>query len=342
MFCTNCGEKVTDEMKFCPNCGKSIKNRSEGIQNNISAHVNLEKNKNMDIKEKRIEDMFWNIFKTRGKFGSRVYFIGKDLFPSQYDDNLKKYLGNCNKDEKVMLVFVYPDSNLEDGFVITNQRLIWHNGTYDMSEILLDDIKDVRIGKSLLATIMNIVSYDDEIYPKIYLTGINSEEEFVLKFRSFIYDIQKMKKTKEKDDDSNLLGTTEENIVDCIINACNSVKIDSLYCVVGNPIVSPSVKKYINAKAYFNIPDHEDVYMIYDETILGGCKKGFALCTTGFYYCKQQSGYIPWNEFKSLRIEKSLGGVIVGSEELDFNTSGDSKQIRMILLGIQELLKKEM
>ena len=78
--------------------------------------------------------------------------------------------------------------------------------------------------------------------------------------------------------------------------------------------------------------------MIYDETIMGGCKKGFALCTTGFYYCKQQSGYIPWNEFKNLKVRKSMGEIIVGSEE--FNTAGDSKQILMILLNIQELLKK--
>lgn len=329
-------------MKFCPYCGANIgkffENMTDGdAQADLQTVAEVKKEADVVTKQGLIETMFWNVFKIRGKFGSSVYFIGKDTIPEEFEENLKEYLVNSSQNEKVLMVFKYSDSDLKEGFVITDKRLVWHYDSYGMCEILLDDIKEVRIGKAMLATVMNVISVDNEIYPQIYLTGINSEGEFVLKFRSFIYDIQKLKNAESHG--KGYENSTEEktDIVECIIHSCNSVKMDSIYCEMGNPITMSS-RKYINAKAYFGIPDSEDIYMIYDETILGGCKRGFALCTSGFYYCRKQSGYIEWSKFKDLKITKSMGAIIVGTEE--FNTASDSKQILTILLTMQELLKK--
>ena len=76
--------------------------------------------------------------------------------------------------------------------------------------------------------------------------------------------------------------------------------------------------------------------MIYDETILGSCKKGFALCTTGFYYCQERAGCIPWEDFKNIKVSKNFGLTSVGN--MDFNTSTDCKKVVMILQSLQALL----
>lgn len=65
----------------------------------------------------------------------------------------------------------------------------------------------------------------------------------------------------------------------------------------GTPLTSG--KKHDAARKYFgSLPEDEEIYLVYDATIFGSCKKGFALCQGGFYYeTTIGSGHFSWEEF---------------------------------------------
>lgn len=142
---------------------------------------------------------------------------------------------------------------------------------------------------------------------------------------------------RDKENESVYDENDEVCDTDFIIQACNSVNINSPYCEVGQPIAKSLSNKYAYAKINFNIPDNEDVFLIYDSTVLGSCKKGFAICTTGFYYCETKAGYINWEQFRNINISNGFTGLKVGYEL--FNASTDGKKLFLILKSIQEYLQ---
>ena len=88
----------------------------------------------------------------------------------------------------------------------------------------------------------------------------------------------------------------------------------------------------------FRIPDNEEIFLIYDSTILGNCGKGFAICTTGIFYCESGLGYLDWNQFKNANLSYNLfTGLLIGNES--FNAGTDGKNLLMILKSIQEYLR---
>ncbi len=338
MFCFNCGAKVIDGAKFCSNCGANLNlvivedtniRAMQEISTFNTESIDISKKEESYTDEQIIEMIFADIFKSRRQFSDSVYIIGKDPISQEIKRNLQEYYLSENPAEKPLLVFDYDKTKLKEGFVITNQRLVWYFPTTKQQEIELTEIKEVLVGKAVLATVMNVVSFDNIKYKNIYLTGIREETEFVLKFRKFIDCIHDV---FYGDDEDNKTYET-----DFIIQICNRDKINSTYCEVGHPVILASSKKYSDAKVNFQIPDKEDIFLIYDSTVFGGCRKGFAICTTGIYYCENKKGYIDWEQFRSVDISLGFSGLKIANEL--FVVSGSGKQLLMILKSIQEYLR---
>jgi len=357
MLCINCGKKIIADAKFCSNCGINVadissKNTKDNMETVRQASVISQSEVNSKripcTEEQVIEQVFSEIFKTRGMFGKQVYIIGKDTMTPKIKETIKEYHLTDNSVEKPLLVFEYPDMESAGGFVITNQRLVWNFAFDGWQEIELCEIKDVLLGKFLLADVLYIVSYNNERYPKIYLTGMHRIQEFFLKFRKFIdsisdslYGIDYLTENKgsnyqKSSKKSGSMAKQEKNNINFIVRSCNGIKIDSVYCEIGSPINPAYSKRYEKAKVYFNITDNEEIFLIYDATVFGNCKQGFALCTNGFYYCEKKSGYLDWNQFRSVKISKSFFGLTIG--DVSFNCD-DCKKIMMVLQGIQEYLR---
>lgn len=352
MFCYNCGQKVMEGAKFCSNCGASLSaivggqpGESEGINDDVGAEEQktiegdiIEPQPSMTIEntENKIETAFKKAFGSANKFGNLVYIIGLDPISQELENNMHEFYLSGEPGEKPLLIFDYGNQNLKDGLVVSNQRIVWHFSTTGQQEIELSDIRDVSMGKAVLATVMNIISCNNIKYKSIYLTGIQDETEFVVKFRKFVNEIYAIYHGNSEDANEVCIKDDIESNIDYITRACNSVNIDSPYCEVGHPEVLPTVSKYNKAKCNFNIPDDESIFLIFDATVFGGCQKGFAICTTGFYYCGHQRGYLDWKQFKDTPISSSFAEIKVGYEE--FNTGTDGKKLLMILRSIQECL----
>lgn len=104
--------------------------------------------------------------------------------------------------------------------------------------------------------------------------------------------------------------------------------------------------KLSNASMNFPIPPKEKVIAIVDGTILGTCKTGLAICSSGIRWkndWKQETrnNYLMWNEFTEIKIATSgLYNVQLGNGNF-FNTSGASMKKAIIvnlLNDIKELI----
>ena len=123
-----------------------------------------------------------------------------------------------------------------------------------------------------------------------------------------------------------------------LAEACRLVVLDNTYCEQGFPIIKDKSKRCFNARNNFDIPSEEEIYVIYDSTLLGGCRKGFAICSSGIYYKESEKGFYSWDEFMRMNCELHITGLRIGNEE--FNTATDGRKLNKILQEIRLLLEQ--
>jgi hypothetical protein len=103
-------------------------------------------------------------------------------------------------------------------------------------------------------------------------------------------------------EEEDLLG---QNLVDQIRDACTAYEeIES--CHIKETIPE---RKLENAKAAFEIAEEDDVILVYDGTVFGNNKLGFAICKSGIYWKNDwttptKRTYLDWNEYKERNIKK--------------------------------------
>ncbi len=338
MFCINCGEKLINDAKFCPYCGVDV---AAGIKRGQAVEVLHEAVSGADAAkktdEKMMEEIFTGIFNTRCEFGKDVYVFGKDEVFPEMEYAVKDYYLSEDPLEKPLLVFDYSRSGfVEKGIVITNQRVIWEYGERMCGDIFLKDIKSITMGKAGLANVMKITSWGEVVYKDIFLTWMEHEEKFVMKFKKFIHVMQEQFGITENDDKDDRMPAKkmDGNLASHFLEG---IKWNSAYCEAGNPVVPQSSKKYQRAKLYFGIPEEDEIFLIYDSTVFGNCKKGFALCTSGFYYCLSNSGNISWDKFALVKISKCISGLQIDKKEFTVET-GVRNNLLTVLERIQNYL----
>ncbi len=201
---------------------------------------------------------------------------------------------------------------MKDMFVEDHDELSPAN--YEVLKNILDGMRDFKIDEDKAKRLIK------------YLYSINAQE--------FLANIpERFRYLLDGDKGAKTLGT------DFIVKAAHSVNIDNVYFEAGNPCISPSSRKYSNTRKNLKIPNGEDIYLIWDATILGGVRKGFALCTTGLYYCTKAPGFIDWERFSKVKIEKSAGGISIADEE--FLCAIDDDMLKL-LHNLQERIREKL
>lgn len=135
---------------------------------------------------------------------------------------------------------------------------------------------------------------------------------------------------------------TNENVDDIkdanhsIRNIISKIDVQDTDLGIGTPIAKGELLE--KARKQFEIPASENVYLIYDNTILGSCKTGFAICESGIYSRLKQQRYMPWAEFKTTRITSDIFLGLGGDE---FNVGNDKKKAILfdVLVRIQESIE---
>ncbi len=85
---------------------------------------------------------------------------------------------------------------------------------------------------------------------------------------------------------------------------------ESLSDVLWGPKVS---KKEDAARKYFGIPKGDKVWLILDTTLLGSCKVGFALCTSGMHAHDERGKdmHLTWQQFATVSLADDDGTLVV-------------------------------
>lgn len=338
MFCYKCGSEVAKGANFCPVCGADLSaitapeivpthQKEPEPQTIESANVS---------DDELIADIFYSIFQTRKMLGAKVYIIGIDNITEEIAEGIC-YNWLSSEDDIPLLFFNY-GKNYDEGFVITTKKFIWHYGSRNLKTWDLQNIKEVKVGKAVLATVMKLVSFDNIESSEIFLTGIREENDFVIKFRQFIREVNKVYHPQfHAQSKAPACASMDFMDLETVISqACQLPHINSIYCVIGNPYITSNYKKYAKAVANFDIPPDEHIFLIYDSTISGSCQKGFSLCSSGIYYRERQQGYISWQDFARMRFSCGITGLKLGN--LQFNVASDGKNLLVIFEAIQSQL----
>ena len=132
-----------------------------------------------------VQAAFRQVFKSSRPYGKSTFIIGVDKINRAIKRNIVEHYLEY-EGEVPLLVFAYVDE-LNSGFVLTNQRLVWrYSDGQEESDIDLEDIQRAEAGSSFLARVMRITDVTGKEYPKIYMTGMDNVDQFVSQFNEFI------------------------------------------------------------------------------------------------------------------------------------------------------------
>lgn len=160
MFCSNCGLEITGNMNFCSNCGFNMNNNSTQIRN----------------EDDLVTFAFNEVFLNSQSFGDKVYIPRKDRISKKIETNLDRFYLDY-RDEVPLLIFDYSD-HLRQGFVITNQKIVWKYGE-KVEKKDIWEIFDVVVEKAVLARVMRLIDFNNKKSGRIFLTGIRPDLERV-------------------------------------------------------------------------------------------------------------------------------------------------------------------
>jgi|GEM_PF-3292899 len=129
-----------------------------------------------------------------------------------------------------------------------------------------------------------------------------------------------------------------DTIGELVLWYCESLEddaVDSLdYLIVGRDLTGhPKYRKAVNN---FGIPEGESVYLIYDDTVFGSCKTGFAITDRHLCYNYSSSGrgLMDWNQFadcKVGKIEKGSYGIRLDDLNLTATSANVFKPLHKML-----------
>ena len=367
MFCSNCGAKLADGSKFCSECGISLsggnsQRRSSSVltRRDVAGKYSGLKDMITDYHntDSRTQDLMWMIvieaafeqlFNKKQQFsyyGTNIYTIGIDAVTRELKENIGAYCASDDPEEVPLLVFDYNGKGLlREGFAVTNRRFLFTFSGKGQQEFLLRELKDVNIGKALLANVMYLLTVDGVKSDKIFLTGAGDEAKFATTFRKFVLMINEAynfiygsvdEDDYEKYEAENISGT-DGLTTEKIASACHSVQFGFADdCEIGNPVLA-STKKLVKMRKTLQIPDNEDVFLIYGVT---GFNKGLAICRSGVYYSGDDGrDYLGWEDFASASITV---GIMNTSVSINYNQMGvgfAGKKLAMILQALQDYLR---
>lgn len=331
MFCYHCGQALPDGANFCMKCGTKLT-----IPNNdsVSSDMDLFDPDDIDLDEEeneypktnfQMQQMLLKYFDD-DSFGDALILSGRKEDIGSFlvfDDRI----GYITDNELTYMIFNYMQEGLKQGFIITETRFIYFYDHIGMYSCKLCDIKKAISGRAGLAPVMVLVLEGNEMTDKIHLTGIRNAKEFVVRFNEFIYEFNhpgsmedNMVVLESKDSD-NIPDHSPNTIEALLSNACAPYVGNYTWCYINTP-VSSTYDKYQAVVSNYGVKMPNEIYLIYDETVLSTCKKGFAVCIDGIYYKQSTTkGFIPWDEFKKLNIVPSFNSIRIGDLVFSSNKS---------------------
>lgn len=279
-----------------------------------------------------VQSAFRQVFKSSRSYGSRTFIIGVDKINRAIKRNIVEHYLEY-EEEVPLLVFAYVDE-LSNGFVLTNQRLVWrYLDGQEEHDIDLEDIERAEAGSSFLVRIMRITDVTGKEYPKIYMTGMDNVDQFVAQFNEFIALINGVDEVDTSnwasyDDESsrssapvrtpppaqNHAPANNNDYLQFLVSfiektfARREFIFDRYIYYIGRDSKSnEKIQKAVSA--YANLKNGEAELVCCDITAFGGAEDGVLLTNQGIYVHNPFASvnYFPYGEISSIELK----GIIV-------------------------------
>lgn len=279
-----------------------------------------------------IQSAFRQVFKSSRLYGSRTFIIGVDKINRAIKRNIVEHYLEY-EGEVPLLVFAYVDE-LNNGFVLTNQRLVWrYLDGQEEHDIDLEDIERAEAGSSFLARIMRITDVTGKEYPKIYMTGMDNVDQFVAQFNEFIALINGVDEVDTSSwashDDEPSRASAPVRTAPLVQNRALANNNDYLqflasfiektfarrefifdryiYHIGRDSKSNEKIQKAVSA--YANLKNGEAGLVCCDITAFGGAEDGVLLTNQGIYVHNpfESVHYFPYGEISSIELK----GIIV-------------------------------
>ncbi len=230
-------------------------------------------------------------------------------------------------DEEPLLIF-QNTKNLKNGIVITTNAI--YTAFLGQIQVLrYYEIDSGWCGKAGMFKGMKFNLRSGEESKAVDLSSLNDPIAFVDRLNAFLAELPEQEP---------LCVTADEATVTALLtDACRRFgNKEDISIKIGTPL-SPDLPKYKKAVEQFLIPADEAVYAIYDETLFGSCKVGFALTPKGLYYRqnKKTAGHYAWEALCGFRI---YSGSVLDIGPLTFYCS-TSDHLAKVIKAVCEGLK---
>ena len=304
--CSSCGALLsyseTEQILICEYCGTQIQN----------PHF---------VEEKTIptEELLAKLC-SECQFEDTSLSYGTPLTEGKHHDCARKYFGVPAEDRIYMVFDATIFGSCKEGLALCSSGIYFETSSFGgPSSLSWDEVAH---------TIVSYQPKDRSLYIGDYsfITGPKAGEE-LLKI------LQDLQENFDPSVNKKCIGTAEE----LLAKMCSERPFEDPFTSFGTPFTEG--KKHDRARKHFKIPDKENVYMICDATFFGSCKQGFALCSSGLYFCeswKSITGFISWEDFPyTIMWYKQKQGFHIDS----YYFSAGSEEMLKFLQDLQKRLK---
>ena len=305
-MCTGCGAPLNysenEKILVCAYCGNQF----------LNPHYNEETTACLDM-ETVLKDMC-RVCRVAG----HSFSYGRPLMAGKHHDAARKYFGIPDDTRIYMVYDATYACNCKDGIAFTNEGIYYHESKQGYGLLTWEDVAAAELkptGKGLYI--------DSLFFPSTRVTADELNDVLMDLKKQMGVDPAK-KKEREK-----WTGTMEE----LVAHECGAFKYDgSDISCSGTPLTSGKHAKA--ARKHFNIPDSDNIYLVYDSTLFGSCKKGFALTSSGLYINDDAEVILHWDAFKNAKI---VSDNCLYINDLHFATNGRTgNELCTLLEEIQE------
>lgn len=129
----------------------------------------------------------------------------------------------------------------------------------------------------------------------------------------------------------------KDDYLDIIREACSNYPTQTAYLVMGSDVTAS--KKREKAIKNFAVPN-EEIFYIFDTTIFGTCRNGYALSKSGLYFkdSNNKSGMLSWDDFANTRISKE--GCFDHIDVYELNHGANAQKLIDFLTQLRNSIRK--
>lgn len=282
--CTSCGAPLEfseiEKILTCEYCGSMFENPYYDEEEEMEAE-------NTEIEE------FLREMSRECRVAGHSFSHGIPLAYGKHHDAARRFFGIPHDTRVYMVYDATYACNCQDGIAFTNDGIYYNENTHGSGLITWEELAEATFEPTKKGLYINHL-----FFPSTRVTA-DELHAVLIDLQTYLNDPDAFDSTENEEP---WTGTQEE----LLANLCGQCMTDASDLAIScTPLTSGKLPE--RARKYFKIPAEDHIYLVYDSTIFGSCKKGFALTNNGVYISESRDLHLTWDEFKRANVTTNDG-----------------------------------